>query len=92
MNDITGDRAAAGLLRAGRTRGRTRTPAVYQWRLGCLDCWRYLPAIDPSNGRGIGRTVEASDADVDRAVAAARAAFDDGRWTGLPPIVRERMD
>jgi len=45
---------------------------------------------DPSTGREIGRIVDASDADVDRAVAAARAAFDDGRWSTLPPKVRER--
>ena len=45
---------------------------------------------DPSTGREIGRIVDASDADVDRAVAAARAAFDDGRWSNLPPKVRER--
>lgn len=46
---------------------------------------------DPSSGREICRTVDASDKDVDRAVAAARTAFDDGRWTGLPPIQRERI-
>ena len=52
---------------------------------------RTLPVIDPSTGREIGRFVDALGADVDRAVAAARQAFDDGRWTGLPPIVRESM-
>lgn len=46
---------------------------------------------DPSSGKEICRTVDASDKDVDRAVAAARTAFDDGRWTGLPPIQRERI-
>src|SRR5213080_4593057 len=45
---------------------------------------------DPSTGREVGRIVDASDADVDRAVAAARVAFDDGRWSDLPPKVRER--
>lgn len=45
---------------------------------------------DPSSGRIVARVVDASDRDVDRAVAAARAAFDDGRWSGLPPMVRER--
>ncbi|HYD24406.1 MAG TPA: aldehyde dehydrogenase family protein [Croceibacterium sp.] len=46
---------------------------------------------DPSTGKVIGQFVDASDKDVDRAVAAARTAFDDGRWTDLPPIVREGM-
>lgn len=45
---------------------------------------------DPSTGREIAHMVDASDADVDRAVAAARTAFDDGRWTGLPALARER--
>jgi len=45
---------------------------------------------DPSTGRIIGKIVDASDRDVDRAVAAARNAFDDGRWSGLPPMQRER--
>lgn len=45
---------------------------------------------DPSNGKIVTQVVDASDKDVDRAVAAARAAFDDQRWYGLPPIQRER--
>ena len=45
---------------------------------------------DPSTGKVIGQVADASDRDVDRAVAAARAAFDDGRWSGLPPMVREK--
>jgi phenylacetaldehyde dehydrogenase len=50
-----------------------------------------LPVEDPSTGKEIARIVDASDADVDRAVAAARAAFDDGRWSNLPPGKRERI-
>lgn len=46
---------------------------------------------DPSSGKEITRIADASDKDVDRAVAAARTAFDDGRWCNLPPMVRERM-
>jgi phenylacetaldehyde dehydrogenase len=46
---------------------------------------------DPSVGREISRIADASDADVDRAVGAARAAFDDGRWSSLPPNRRERI-
>ena len=46
---------------------------------------------DPSNGRIVSHIVDASPADVDRAVAAARAAFDDGRWSGLAPMARERI-
>ena len=50
-----------------------------------------LGVEDPSTGREITRIVDASEADVDRAVAAARAAFDDGRWSGLAPIKREAL-
>ncbi len=45
---------------------------------------------DPSSGKLITTIVDASDKDVDRAVAAARAAFDDGRWSGLSPMVRDK--
>jgi len=50
-----------------------------------------LAVEDPSTGKEVSRIVDASDADVDRAVAAARAAFDDGRWSNLPPNKRERI-
>jgi len=50
-----------------------------------------LPVVDPSSKREIGALVDSSSTDVDGAVAAARRAFDDGRWTGLPPSTRERL-
>ena len=50
-----------------------------------------IAVFDPSTGREIAQVVDSSDADVDRAVAAARCAFDDGRWSGLPPYKRERL-
>jgi phenylacetaldehyde dehydrogenase len=52
---------------------------------------RKIAVYDPSTGRQIASLVDASEADVDRAVAAARTAFDDGRWTGLPPYQRQRL-
>src|SRR5687767_9024273 len=52
---------------------------------------RLIPVFDPSTGREIAHIVDASDADVDRAVAAARTAFDDGRWSGIASFKRERM-
>ncbi|ALJ19299.1 aldehyde dehydrogenase family protein [Microbacterium sp. No. 7] len=42
-----------------------------------------LDVEDPGRAVTIGRIGAASPADVDRAVAAARRAFDEGRWTGL---------
>jgi phenylacetaldehyde dehydrogenase len=46
---------------------------------------------DPSSGKQIASLADASEEDVNRAVAAARRAFDDGRWSGLSPAKRERM-
>ncbi|MET8901745.1 aldehyde dehydrogenase family protein [Streptomyces sp. NPDC003236] len=42
-----------------------------------------FPVTDPGTGEVITHVAEAVEADVDAAVAAARQAFEDGRWTGL---------
>ena len=47
-------------------------------------------SLNPATGEAIASVSLAEASDVDRAVAAARAAYDDGRWTGLAP--RERME
>jgi len=44
--------------------------------------------IDPSTGEAIANVAQAGKADAERAIAAARAAFDDGRWSGLKPAKR----
>ena len=70
----------------------SRAPKIFinnEWVSSSHDAT--IPVEDPSSGREIARIVDASDADVNRAVAAARAAFDDGRWSGLAPIARDRM-
>ena len=41
--------------------------------------------IDPSTGKPHASVARGAAADAARAVAAARAAFDDGRWSGLRP-------
>lgn len=69
----------------------SRKPALFinnEWVSSSHDAT--VPVEDPSCGKEVSRVVDASDKDVDRAVAAARAAFDDGRWSNLPPMVRER--
>lgn len=50
-----------------------------------------VPVINPSNGRQLLSIPLGSDADVDRAVAAAREAFEDGRWSEAPPSFRKRV-
>jgi betaine-aldehyde dehydrogenase len=50
-----------------------------------------IDVIDPSTTEVIGRVAEASAADVDRAVKAARAAFDDGPWKDATAQDRGRV-
>jgi acyl-CoA reductase-like NAD-dependent aldehyde dehydrogenase len=47
--------------------------------------------IDPSTGEVLTEVPRADVPDVDAAVAAARAAFDDGRWSGLRPGKRSEV-
>jgi acyl-CoA reductase-like NAD-dependent aldehyde dehydrogenase len=50
---------------------------------------RTLAVINPANGALVANTACGSAADIDRAVALAKAAWDDGRWRHRYP--RERM-
>jgi acyl-CoA reductase-like NAD-dependent aldehyde dehydrogenase len=52
---------------------------------------RSFETLDPSTGRAIASVAHAGPEDVDRAVRAARAAFEDGRWSGLPAAQRARL-
>jgi acyl-CoA reductase-like NAD-dependent aldehyde dehydrogenase len=51
---------------------------------------RTFATLDPATGRELARVPEAGGEDVERAVAAARAAFVDGPWSTMPPSGRER--
>ena len=69
-----------------------RPPQLYinnEWVAPVSD--KTLPVIDPSTGQTISAIADVVRDDVNAAVAAARGAFDDGRWTGLPPVARETM-
>ena len=50
-----------------------------------------VDVIDPSTTEIIGRVPDAGAADVDRAVKAARAAFDAGPWRTMTPSQRGRL-
>jgi acyl-CoA reductase-like NAD-dependent aldehyde dehydrogenase len=52
---------------------------------------RTFSTLDPSTGREIAIVPQAGLEDVARAVAAARAAFEDGPWASLPPSERGRL-
>ena len=47
-----------------------------------------LQVVDPSSGEPLATVAQAGAADAERAIDAARAAFDDGRWSGLKPEKR----
>ncbi|MER8727741.1 aldehyde dehydrogenase [Mesorhizobium sp. M1027] len=50
-----------------------------------------FPTINPATGKVLAELPAASAADVDKAVAAARLAFEDGRWSKLPPATRKKV-
>lgn len=49
------------------------------------------PVLDPATGATVTTAAAGGAADVDRAVRAARAAFDGGGWSGLRPRERGRI-
>jgi phenylacetaldehyde dehydrogenase len=50
-----------------------------------------LAVFDPATGREMGRVADAGAEDVDRAVAAARAAFESGPWPEMLPVARQAL-
>ena len=50
-----------------------------------------LEVVNPNSEEVIARVAAAGDADMDRAVAAAREAFDHGPWPTTPPAERGRV-
>ena len=91
MNDVTTIDRTQRAYSAAAQEFLARKPQLFingEWVDSSHDA--VIEVEDPSSGKIVSAVVDASDKDVDRAVAAARAAFDDQRWYGLPPIVRER--
>jgi phenylacetaldehyde dehydrogenase len=50
-----------------------------------------IPVTDPSTGKDIAAIANANADDVDRAVAAARKAFEQGAWPEMVPSAREAL-
>ncbi|KDP31120.1 hypothetical protein JCGZ_11496 [Jatropha curcas] len=50
-----------------------------------------FPAYDPRTGEVIAHVAEGDAEDIDRAVAAARKAFDEGPWPKMTPYERSRI-
>jgi aldehyde dehydrogenase (NAD+) len=50
-----------------------------------------IPVLDPSDGQVFAHLARGNAADIQRAVAAARAAADGGAWSRLAPVERGRL-
>jgi phenylacetaldehyde dehydrogenase len=50
-----------------------------------------FPTFDPSKGEVLSQVAEGDSEDINRAVKAARAAFETGRWSKISPSERGRM-
>jgi 4-(gamma-glutamylamino)butanal dehydrogenase len=52
---------------------------------------RTFPSVNPATGATVAEVASCDAADVDRAVAAARAAFESGAWSRTDPAQRRRV-
>jgi 4-(gamma-glutamylamino)butanal dehydrogenase len=50
-----------------------------------------MQVTSPLDGRALTTMARGTPADAEAAIAAARAAFDDGRWSGLEPAARKKI-
>ncbi|GAB3427257.1 aldehyde dehydrogenase [Massilia solisilvae] len=76
------DRAASLQIDARAFIGGKRVDSCTGQRFDC---------ISPIDGRKLAEVARCGPDDVDAAVAAARAAFEDRRWAGKPPAERKRV-
>jgi acyl-CoA reductase-like NAD-dependent aldehyde dehydrogenase len=75
-------RAAEVALDGRALIGGKRVPAASGETFDC---------ISPINGRVLTQVARGRVADIDAAVASARAAFEDRRWAGQPPAARKKV-
>lgn len=50
-----------------------------------------MDILSPIDGSVLTQVARGTVADMETAIASARAAFDDGRWSGLPPAARKKV-
>lgn len=67
------------------------TMAVIGGRSVESESGKTFDTINPATGQPLAQIAECTAADVDRAVAAARAAFDDGPWPQMSPAERKTI-
>jgi acyl-CoA reductase-like NAD-dependent aldehyde dehydrogenase len=56
-----------------------------------VEAVRMFDVVSPVNGATITQALRGGKVEIDAAVVAARAAFNDGRWCNKPPAVRKRI-
>jgi len=84
MSDATPFHAAAAALRFD-------TRAFIDGQFVDALSGRCFPTFNPATGCELARVAECDAADIDRAVAAARRAFESGSWSRQPPKARKRV-
>ena len=67
------------------------TRAVIGGRSADAEDGKTFATLNPSTGQPLARIAECKAVDVDKAVAAARAAFDDGPWPRMSPAERKTI-
>jgi acyl-CoA reductase-like NAD-dependent aldehyde dehydrogenase len=88
--DAPGEPAAGDWIARAATI-RPRTELFIDGRFEPAASGRTFADVAGRDGSTIAHVAEADAADVERAVAAARAAFDDGRWADQRPVDRKRV-
>ncbi len=86
MSDLTLDQWTA---RAGQMNFRAQ--AFIDGRFTDAASGKRFSSINPATGAALAEVAECDAADVDRAVIAARRAFDDGRWSRAAPAERKAV-
>lgn len=71
--------------------GSTPTQAFINGKFTDSVSGETFPTLNPATGQRLADVSACSAADIDNAVAAARAAFDSGSWSGLAPADRKRV-
>lgn len=75
-------------LLSSQTRSLLDTPGGLWIGGNAIEARQFLPVIDPSSGNTVGSIADGEAVHVDAAVAAARAAFDEGPWPRMPGAER----
>ncbi len=70
---------------------RTAQKILINGKWGEAESGAFFDTLDPATGEVIGKLQRCDVRDVDKAVAAARRAFDGGGWTGMTPMERSQI-